>query len=197
MNREHSNRVARKIFGVDCRAREHFEPMEVADFEKLAADFYPSLYRFGFALTRNEADAADLTQQTFYIWAAKGYQLRDRSKVKAWLFTSLYREFLALKRRENRFIDTEDLAESPTAQTALAPAAMAKLDGAIAHEALLSLNEKYRAPLALFYLQQHSYTEIADILNIPVGTVMSRIWRGKLKLRELLAREVDEGSVTH
>jgi RNA polymerase sigma-70 factor (ECF subfamily) len=169
--------------------------MEVPDFEKLTADFYPSLYRFGFALTRNEADAADLTQQTFYLWAAKGHQLRDSSKVKAWLFTSMYREFLGQKRRESRFIDIEDPPELSTAETALADITV-KLDGAMAQKALLSLNEKYRAPLALFYLQQHSYTEIAEILNIPVGTVMSRIWRGKLTLRKLLASGIDEGSVT-
>ena len=170
--------------------------MEAPDFEKLAADFYPSLYRFGFALTRNEADAADLTQQTFYLWAAKGHQLRDGSKVKAWLFTSLYREFLGQKRRESRFIDIEDPPEPSTAETALATDVIVKLDGATAQKALLSLNENHRAPLALFYLQQHSYTEIAEILNIPVGTVMSRISRGKLKLRKLLASRIDEGSVT-
>jgi RNA polymerase sigma-70 factor (ECF subfamily) len=171
--------------------------MEVPDFEKLTADFYPSLYRFGFALTRNEADAADLTQQTFYLWAAKGHQLRDGSKVKAWLFTSLYREFLGQKRRESRFIDIEDTPESSTAETALATDVIVRLDGAMAQKALLSLGENYRAPLALFYLQQHSYTEIAEVLNIPIGTVMSRIWRGKLKLRKLLASGIDEGSVTH
>src|SRR5437762_4160700 len=171
--------------------------MEVPDFEKLTADFYPSRYRFGFALTRNEADAADLTQQTFYLWAAKGYQLRDAGKVKAWLFTSLYREFLAQKRRESRFIDIEDPPESSTTENAFANDAIVRLDGAIALKALLSLNENHRAPLALFYLQQHSYTEIAEILNIPVGTVMSRISRGRLKLRKLLASRIDEGSVTH
>jgi RNA polymerase sigma-70 factor (ECF subfamily) len=122
--------------------------------------------------------------------------LRDGTKVKAWLFTALYREFLAQKRRQSRFIDPEDLAESSTAETALATAAIAKLDGAVAQKALLSLDENHRAPLALFYLQQHSYTEIAEILNIPVGTVMSRISRGKLKLRKLLASRIDEGSVT-
>ncbi len=159
--------------------------MEVPDFEKLTPDFYPSLYRFGFAFIRNEADAADLTQQTFYLWAAKGHQLRDRSKVKAWLFTSLYREFLGQKRRESRFIDTEDSPESSTAETAFATDVIVKLDGAIAQKALLSLDENYRAPLVLFYLQQHSYTEIAEILNIPIETVMSRIWRGKLRLRKV------------
>ena len=58
-----------------------------------AADYYRPLYQFAFTLTRDEADACDLTQQTFYIWARKGHQLRDQSKVKTWLFTTLHREF--------------------------------------------------------------------------------------------------------
>jgi RNA polymerase sigma-70 factor, ECF subfamily len=161
--------------------------MDVPDLEELVGEFYPSLYRFGLALTRSETDAADLTQQTFYLWQTKGHQLRDGSKVKSWLFTSLYREFLAQKRHENRFIDTENVPEPVTAESEAATCVMNKLDGAIAERALLSLQEEQRAPIALFYLQQHSYAEIAEILEIPVGTVMSRICRGKRKLRELLA----------
>jgi RNA polymerase sigma-70 factor (ECF subfamily) len=61
------------------------------DFEKLVEDYHMPLYRFALSLSRKESDAADLTQQTFYLWASKGHQLRDASKVKTWLFTSLYR----------------------------------------------------------------------------------------------------------
>jgi RNA polymerase sigma-70 factor (ECF subfamily) len=61
------------------------------EFELLVSQFYEPLYRFAFSLTGTEADACDLTQQTFYIWATKGHQLRDRSKVKSWLFTTLHR----------------------------------------------------------------------------------------------------------
>ena len=64
------------------------------DFEQIVSQHYEPLYRFAFSLTRSEADACDLTQQTFYIWATKGHQLQDRSKVKSWLFTTLHREFL-------------------------------------------------------------------------------------------------------
>ena len=77
------------------------------DFENLVALHYEPLYRFAFGLSRSEADACDLTQQTFYIWANKGHQLRDVTKVKTWLFTTLHREFLASKRRQVRFQHVE------------------------------------------------------------------------------------------
>src|SRR5258705_10144928 len=72
-------------------------------FEELAAQYYEPLYKFAFSLTRSEADASDFTQQTFYLWATKGHQLRDRSKVKTWLFTTLHRIFLQARRRQTRF----------------------------------------------------------------------------------------------
>src|SRR5438045_6937879 len=73
------------------------------NFESVVATYYESLYQFAFSLTQVEADACDLTQQTFYIWATKGHQLRDVSKVKTWLFTTLHREFLETRRRRARF----------------------------------------------------------------------------------------------
>src|SRR5437773_10796633 len=73
------------------------------NFERVVAHYYESLYQFAFSLTRTEADACDLTQQTFYVWACKGHQLRDKTKVKTWLFTTLYREFLETRRKQTRF----------------------------------------------------------------------------------------------
>src|SRR5882672_10812613 len=73
------------------------------NFERVVAHYYEPLYQFAFSLTRSEADARDLTQQTFYVWATKGHQLRDLSKVKTWLFTTLHRQFLESCRRRNRF----------------------------------------------------------------------------------------------
>ena len=81
--------------------------------------YYRDLYRFGLSLTGSEADAADLTQETFYIWANKGHQLQKAASVKSWLFTTLHREFLKTCRRRSRFshqsIDesTEDLPDVP------------------------------------------------------------------------------------
>lgn len=150
----------------------------------MVSDFYTPLYRFALALTRSESDAADLTQQTFYLWASKGHQLRDRAKAKTWLFTSLYREHLSKRRQQDRFVDGAD--EIAQMSTSLPAAAIVKLDGASAQNALLELTDIYRLPLTLFYLQEHSYREIAEILDVPIGTVMSRISRGKCELRKKL-----------
>ncbi len=152
--------------------------------DQLVEKFYEPLYRFGLSLSRKESDAGDLVQQTFYTWASKGHQLRDRSKVKTWLFTTLYREFLSRKRHGDRFVETDaaDLVEPMH----VAPSAIEMLDAAIVQKALHALEERYRAPVTLFYMKQHSYREIAEILEIPIGTVMSRISRGKAELRKSL-----------
>jgi RNA polymerase sigma factor (sigma-70 family) len=161
--------------------------VEVPDFEKLVEDFYTPLYRFALALSRSETEAEDLTQQTFYIWASKGHQLRDGAKVKTWLFTTLYREFLARQRQQERFVEVNDSHQSTAAEVELSNSVVNQLDGALALKALLALPEYYRAPLILFYLKELCYREIAEILDIPIGTVMSRISRGKILLRKILA----------
>jgi RNA polymerase sigma-70 factor (ECF subfamily) len=156
-----------------------------AEFEQIVDAHYTALYRFAFSMARNEATAADLTQQTFYLWAAKGHQLRDRSKVKSWLFTTLYREHIGTKRHETRFPHIE-LNEATEELPEAAEISALEIDGATARAALQQIEEAYRAPLTLFYLQDFSYREIAEVLSIPLGTVMSRLSRGKAELRRLL-----------
>ena len=159
------------------------------EFERLVEEFYMPLYRFGLSLSRKESDAVDLTQHTFLTWAVKGHQLRDPSKVKTWLFTTLYRQFLAEKRRAAHFVDTEEeteFVEPPHFSPSIANA----IDANIVQKALHALEDRYRAPVTLFYMQQHSYREIAEILEIPIGTVMSRISRGKAEMRQSLREEV-------
>src|ERR1051326_3957103 len=87
--------------------------MSEIDFHQLVDRQYAPLYRFALSLTKSEADAADLTQQTFFLWASKGEQLRDSSKAKSWLFTTLYREFLNRRRHEIRFpkIELDEVRE--------------------------------------------------------------------------------------
>jgi RNA polymerase sigma-70 factor (ECF subfamily) len=165
---------------------------ESLDFETLVANYYEPLYRFAFSLTHDEADACDFVQQTFYIWAAKGHQLRDASKVKTWLFTTLHREFLESKRRQTRFQHVElDSAEDDLPPTPPLPAN--RLDTAHVIETLTQMDENFRAPVALFYLQDCSYNEIAEILQVPMGTVKSRLSRGLAQLQHLLARDIAAG----
>ena len=156
------------------------------DFESLVARYYRSLYQFAFSLTLTEADACDLTQQTFYIWATKGHQLRDLSKVKSWLFTTLHREFLESRRRQTRFPHYE-LAQVDSELPTIPAARLNQLDSAQVVQALGRVDEVYQAPVALFYLEDCSYKEIAAILDVPIGTVKSRIARGIAQLQKALA----------
>lgn len=161
----------------------------MSEFEELVDAHYQALFRFGMSLSRNAETAADLVQETFCIWAAKGGQLRDRSKAKTWLFTTLHREFLSQRRRASKFSDEPIDEEAAGAVAGSQEDAERQMDGQRALELLGALDETYRAPLALFYLQQHSYKEIAEILDVPIGTVMSRLSRGKEMLRRRMTAE--------
>jgi RNA polymerase sigma factor (sigma-70 family) len=158
---------------------------ESLDFENLVACHYQPLYQFAFSLTRDEAESCDLTQQTFCIWAAKGHQLRDLTKVKTWLFTTLHREFLGSRRRQTRFPHVE-LDEATPDLPVISPDAINRLDAEQVVATLAQVDEIYQAPVALFYLQDYSYKEIAEILDVPLGTVKSRLTRGLGKLHQLL-----------
>ncbi len=156
-------------------------------FEEVVESYYGNLYRFALSLSRNPHTASDLTQQCFLIYAKKHAQVQDDRRLKSWLFTTLYREFLSLLRRKERERAYESQADfADGAGLATSAGSRRSLDGRLAMEALQSLDPVFREPLALFYLGDHSYREIAEILEIPMGTVMSRLSRGKGELRKLL-----------
>jgi RNA polymerase sigma-70 factor (ECF subfamily) len=159
--------------------------MEDPSMDGLVERFYKSLYHFALSLARNESVASDLTQETYFLWAAKGHQLRDATKVKAWLFTTLHREFLRRQRHLNSFphfevslVDDELPVVSPTMVN--------DLDSITVMQALQRVEEHYRVPLAMLYIEDFSYKEIAEALDLPIGTVMSRLSRGKAQLRVFL-----------
>lgn len=159
------------------------------NFNRLVDHHYSGLYRFAFSLARNKHEASDLVQQTFYIYAQKGKNIREPSKVKTWLFTTLYREFLKGTRlckrqsvQENNYI--EEVSAKP-----IDPKIFQSIDGDRAVNALKKIDEIYRVPLVLFFLQEYSYQEISDMLEIPIGTVMSRLSRGKKQLKRYFIRE--------
>src|SRR5690349_8114149 len=159
--------------------------MLLNEFEQIVSQHYEPLYRFALSLTHTEADACDLAQQTFYIWATKGHQLRDRSKVKSWLFTTLHREFLNIRNRAVRFPHVELNDENEDLPT-IAPEMINTIDAARVIEFLERVPEPYRAAVSLFYMGDHSYKEIADILEVPLGTVRSRIARGIARLQQAI-----------
>ena len=164
-------------------------------FPELVETYYAALYRFALSLTRSPADASDLTQQTFFIWATKGEALREIAKAKSWLFTTLYREFLRTRRRDSRISSLEDLSPAEQDPPDQDSDVIAKMDAQLVMESLQEVDPAFRDPLTLFYLQDLSYTEIAEILGVPIGTVMSRLSRGKTHLRARLAEKAKGAQV--
>jgi RNA polymerase sigma-70 factor (ECF subfamily) len=159
--------------------------------EDLVERYYRSLFQFALSLTGCEADAWDLTQQTFYTWTTKGAQLRDASKVRCWLYTTLHRAFLRVRRRAIRFPHYE-LSQVDCDLPRTLPQDASKIDGMAALDALSKVDEIFRAPLTLFYLEDYSYNEIAIALKVPLGTVKSRIARGIRQLQRLLTDDAIE-----
>lgn len=160
--------------------------MSEADYEQAVNSFYEGLYRFAHSLAGNADDASELTQEAFARLAVKGGQLRDHSKVKSWLFTTLYRQYLNWKRRESRHPHLE-IASVEAEIPPVTPEMVDKLENEAVSESLLEIEERYRVPLALYYFENHSYAEIAVLLDIPIGTLMSRLSRGKELMRKSLA----------
>jgi RNA polymerase sigma-70 factor (ECF subfamily) len=170
------------------------------DFDSLVNVYYAPLYRFAMSLTRSENDAGDLVQETFLTWATKGHQLLDATKVKSWLFTTLHRRFLEINRRSTRFphLEIEEVADDlPTFE----PNLVDRLDGQELVALLGEVEPQFKAAVALFYLEDYSYKEIADILEVPLGTVKSRIARGLTQLKALVLKraaartKVEEGKL--
>lgn len=156
-------------------------------FQRLVEAHYGPLYRFAMSLTRAESDACDLVQQTYLVWATKGHQLQDAAKAKSWLFTTLHRCFLESRRRGARFPHLE-ISEAEAELPAVEPELVNRLDARDILELLGQVDEQFQSAVALFYLEEYSYNEIAAILEVPLGTVKSRIARGLAQLRELVLR---------
>ena len=153
------------------------------NYEQIVELHHESLYRFAFSLAGNPDDAAELTQETYVRLLNKSGQLRDLSRVKSWLFTTLYRIFLGWKRREQRFPHI-DILSIENELPPLNPEMADEMDGETAMHCVLDLEEHFRVPLVLHYLQCLTYREISALLGVPLGTVMSRLSRGKDLLRQ-------------
>jgi len=150
------------------------------NFKKLVEAHYAGLYRFAYCLAANEQEACDLTQHTFFIYANHSASIRDEAKIKTWLLTTLFHEHQR-QQRANQHPVIQKLAA-----VAATPEGVTALDGPRTAAILQQLDEIVRAPLALFYLQELSYAEIAAMLQIPLDELMSRLVRGKSQLKQHL-----------
>jgi len=163
------------------------EPRESlsARFEHEALPHTRALYSAAYRITRNAADADDLVQETLLrsLRAFEGYV--PGTNIRAWLFTILYRTRTDQLRKLGRSPRTVELVDQ---EPAVAPPQAALACGHEAIErALGDLPEVFRTAVVLRDIEELTYDEIARVLGIPIGTVMSRIHRGRSLLREALS----------
>lgn len=155
---------------------------------ELVQQHYEFLYRFAYRLCGSSHDAEDLTQQAFLAAQRHHDQLRDAGKVRAWLVAILRNAYRRTFRGQaaGRPLPLDDIPE-PALDTPDDP----PLEEAQLQAALEELPEEFRSVIVLYYLEQLSYREIAELLEIPIGTVMSRLSRGKAALRRKLALHLE------
>jgi RNA polymerase sigma-70 factor (ECF subfamily) len=154
-------------------------------FEHTVLPHARSLYGTALRLTRNPDDAQDLVQETL-LRAYRGFSgFQPGSNARAWLYTILHRVRTDTLRKRGRSPNTVELEDEPP----VAPAHEAILTAGNedVHRALEDVPEVFRSALLLRDVEEFSYDEIAAILGVPVGTVMSRIHRGRAHLRRALA----------
>lgn len=148
-----------------------------------------ALYSFALALTRNGPDAEDLVQETYLRAVRFAHRFQPGTHLKAWLFQILRNTFLTFYRRETREVAVLDAEPGDTLEEGAGPEAPPLPVGA-AHDirrALQELPEAFRSVLLLADLEGFSLAEIAGIMDTPVGTVKSRLYRARRLLRRRLA----------
>lgn len=173
-------------------------------FEEQALPFIDQLYAAGMRMTRNPSDAQDLVQETYVKAFAAFHQFEQGTNLKAWLYRILTNTFINTYRKKQRepyqgtIDELEDWqlggAESTTATSSRSAEAEAidHLPDSAVKDALQSIPEDFRLAVYFADVEGFSYQEIAEIMKTPIGTVMSRLHRGRRLLRELLAGYASE-----
>ncbi len=154
------------------------------DLETLVVEHHAVLYRYAYRLCGHATDAEDLTQQTYLKAQSKLTQLRDLASARGWLFSILKNEYLQSRRRRTPLpVDLEaDLANVSTDAVPEGP-----IDRELLDQVLGELPEPYRLVVVMFYFDDCSYEQMARQLGVPLGTIMSRLSRARLQLRQRLA----------
>jgi RNA polymerase sigma factor (sigma-70 family) len=168
-----------------------------ADFEQLALPLFPSLYNHASWLTRNQAEAEDLVQETFSKALRAFDSFEPGTNFKAWIFRILHNTFLttrtAIAATRTIFLeDHPDALGTSTADPTPEEILIRLNNQAALYTALEQLQPQLREALLLCDVEEIKYKDIAVILNIPIGTVMSRIARARRTLRQLLQPQLGE-----
>jgi RNA polymerase sigma-70 factor, ECF subfamily len=180
-----------------------------ADFESDAMEYAPQLYSAALRMTRNPADAEDLVQETF-LKAYRGYGgFQAGTNLKAWLYRILTNTYINKYRKDQRRPDEVELGElqdlylfrrlGEATGGATRSAEMEVLDQFVdtdVKEAIESLPDHFRIPVLLADVEGFSYKEIAGVLDIPIGTVMSRLHRGRKALERKLWNVAQQRGLT-
>jgi RNA polymerase sigma-70 factor (ECF subfamily) len=149
--------------------------------ERLVDEHYAALYRYAYRLSGSGADAEDLTQETFCKAQLNFSQLRDPARAKPWLFSILRRAYLRRLRDEKQqpCVSLDGVGDVPERPAEPLP----EIDPEQLQHALNDLPEAFRTPIILYYFEDFSYRDIAEQMELPLGTVMSRLARAKAHLR--------------
>jgi RNA polymerase sigma-70 factor (ECF subfamily) len=168
------------------------------DFERLAMPHFDSLYNFARWLTRDETEAEDLVQEAF-AKALRGFpSFSPGTDFRAWIFRILRNTFLTsrtgLRAKPTQSLEDEEGETIAVTWETPESLALASATREALQDALERLPPDYREVILLCDVEEMKYKEIAEVLSIPIGTVMSRIARGRKLLRQSLARERTQSS---